>query len=624
MFRRRYWIYLCLFLLSLALGPGTAFAAEGGLDYDPDEVTLTGSLGGGALASSLRLLPGTTLGGVKLLPTALVDVTGDTVLRDPIPASAVSLQPASESVTLTAGSLTQVFVQVTPPAVAGTYKGALIVHWSNPAPGQIEIPLTVVARTRPALAFQERDQLAVNGARGAAITQHITLRETGGGSPMTGIRALPQDLHTNGGGTLTASHVRVILPRDHIAGGGVLTATVILNLKGVAAGTYTGNILFTSDTREVVALPVTVNARHRAALPLVVLVLGVVLGVYLLTYQQRGKPRDELILHIARIRETLKQDADLAKYFGPRIEALLDTEVVFALNRELWEEGREAIARIETLIHKWLINRAQWLAQLTRVQDLRDKTQEHPAAHTLTMQRLQYWVDALLAEAVDYGSPSDLAQKVNKVEEKFYLFQALYKKLEGIGQVRAESWPPVSEETKASWTQDQLELQERLFDLTLEDEDKDWNDLEEKIPELAERVADDIAQAEKEAEHLEVQRPKSPGVRGAIHALTAPLRKPLHTSEALRTGEVNATAQGAAEDAKTRQAWYMWVTYAVGGLLLALVGFNTLYVSRPTFGAQLIPDYLSLLLWGLGAQATVTDVARVLQKWDLPFGQSAQ
>ena len=54
-------------------------------------------------------------------------------------------------------------------------------------------------------------------------------------------------------------------------------------------------------------------------------------------------------------------------------------------------------------------------------------------------------------------------------------------------------------------------------------------------------------------------------------------------------------------------------------LLIALsaVGLNSLYIDKKTFGAQPLPDYLSLLLWGLSANVvslSLTDLPGAMAK----------
>ncbi len=70
-------------------------------------------------------------------------------------------------------------------------------------------------------------------------------------------------------------------------------------------------------------------------------------------------------------------------------------------------------------------------------------------------------------------------------------------------------------------------------------------------------------------------------------------------------------------DTPGRAAWRLQVfllgTYGVMLVLLAGAGLNEVYGKRPTFGADLLGDYLTLLLWGFGAEATRDSIATALR-----------
>jgi len=85
--------------------------------------------------------------------------------------------------------------------------------------------------------------------------------------------------------------------------------------------------------------------------------------------------------------------------------------------------------------------------------------------------------------------------------------------------------------------------------------------------------------------------------------------------------DVQAISYTSGEEARRRLQNFGWITYALGGLLLAGAGYSTLYIGNPIFGASAIADYLSLLAWGLGAQTTFASVADLLIKWGIPVNK---
>jgi hypothetical protein len=61
------------------------------------------------------------------------------------------------------------------------------------------------------------------------------------------------------------------------------------------------------------------------------------------------------------------------------------------------------------------------------------------------------------------------------------------------------------------------------------------------------------------------------------------------------------------------QIFYV-ISYATSIAILAGSGFSQLYLQNPTFGARPFEDYLALLAWGFGAEATRSKVTQVVRK----------
>jgi hypothetical protein len=626
---KRLWMWVCFVLLSVALGPRITFAMgeSGQIRPDPSILTITGTLGGGPLAGSLRLLPDETLGDVTLVPTDLADATRNGGMRDPIPASAVTLLPATEFMTLTAGSLTQVLVQVAPPTVAGTYTGTLLIHWTRPQPGQRAVPLTVVARTRPVLAFQGADQLPASGRRGKVITRHITLQETTPqGTPLTGLRALPQDLLTTDGKVLAANRIRVALPSDAITGGQPVTASVTLDLRNLAPGAYSGEVLFVSDIGTPLALPVAVNVRYGWVWPAVVAGIGVGLGLYLATYQHKGKARDGLTLRIVAVREALGAEDGPQAGFHSRI-ALWLSKAEAAVRAEEWDVAETAVENAEGLLRKWYAG--NWQAQidyLQRVQTELEATKEETGAFT-GLKVLEQQVQAALEKAPDLDTPAALRQKALDIERALARIAGIWQQYQAVEKIRAEAaW--MDYETQEAWRLELQRLQNEIYRLS-PDEEEAWTQIEQDLQALGKNMLQAIESAQQMELGAEAYTIPKDGAlghrgmeatgRGTLDQLKALLLAPIRALQA--PPEAGPFTLEDASRARRKQRLYTLVTYAVGGLALAAVGYNTLYMANPTFGAQPISDYIALLAWGLGAETTFANVAGMLSQWDIPFGK---
>jgi hypothetical protein len=67
-------------------------------------------------------------------------------------------------------------------------------------------------------------------------------------------------------------------------------------------------------------------------------------------------------------------------------------------------------------------------------------------------------------------------------------------------------------------------------------------------------------------------------------------------------------------DADGRLRWFYVFSYLIFMGVLAGAGFNQLYLTKPTFGSW--ADYIALLGWGFGAEATRSAAVKALQKTD--------
>ncbi|NEP76589.1 MAG: hypothetical protein F6K29_34610 [Okeania sp. SIO2G5] len=69
-------------------------------------------------------------------------------------------------------------------------------------------------------------------------------------------------------------------------------------------------------------------------------------------------------------------------------------------------------------------------------------------------------------------------------------------------------------------------------------------------------------------------------------------------------------------DADGRLRAFYISSYIGSVIMLASVGFSSLYSDNPTFGANFFADYFSLVAWGFGAEATRDTVTKVVRKTD--------
>ncbi len=76
--------------------------------------------------------------------------------------------------------------------------------------------------------------------------------------------------------------------------------------------------------------------------------------------------------------------------------------------------------------------------------------------------------------------------------------------------------------------------------------------------------------------------------------------------------------------AKRRLVAYYIITISVGVVLLTVVGLKTLYFNVPDFGANSFWDYLKVMLWGFGAEASSSEVSGLIKEWGIPLAGGKQ
>ncbi len=459
-------LIICL-LISLPLLTAPARAQSGLIAVDREVVEIFGTLGSGALTGSLRLTAEQEVGDLVLLASDLMDVTGSGVLRDPIPASALSINPAAEWEQLAAGKSVQVAFQVAPPAEVGIWSGTLTVRWGSPEPGELQLPLTLTARNRPALSVAEPGRLKVTGVRGQQVPRTFLLRETANGVPTTGLQVVTQDLPgSQGGSVLPADRIQAGLPDTQLEGGGWMTVSVIFDLGGVPSGEYTGSLLVTDDYHNALTVPLEVSVKDRALWPVLVLILGVALGRSISTYRTRGRPRDRLTLRIAALRDQVRQERQFQEVLQGSVEKILIQAEAELVSGD-WEKGNEAAERAEALIMRWRQDRAEWVEQIERIRDLSGCV-EGMTSEAPTVQELRRRLVRIDLE--DFETPEAMEEEVTRVKVALSRFEQLAERLRQIRHVLQQHRGHLPAEVFQAWQIQVEDLQRRLDVLRTDDE----------------------------------------------------------------------------------------------------------------------------------------------------------
>lgn len=604
--RLQSWIAFSLVFL-LVFFPVPVSAGNVPLGVEPQKVTLSGAPAA-ALTANLRLRSSADIASVS---ASMTEMTCKDEANQPLPALSadqISVDPAFIE-KMAPDEVKQITLTITLPEKTGTCQGLLIIAWNNTDLDLLGVPVTVKIATLPALAVQYPEKLTLNGQqRGAAYIQDFVLKETAGGSPLTGLTAEIGPFTNAESLALTTLNRISISLADAIPAGQTLTGTASFNLAKVPAGTYDGQILFKSGSKFLAALPVTLNVRHPWWIAALALGLGVALGLWLSFYKEKGRPRDLLTRRISDAKLKLNADPQLEQYFGPALHPLL-REAEIQLKAEKFEEGTAAVVRVEDALGRWeKFGRLNWIAQLDYLKNaLLPRLGQETSGFG---QKLLKNAGTLLGNAAALESPLALREQVTGIEELLAKWKTTLSRIDQIAALFPHLPTATQQEKtiKQGFETQAADLRNRLDALSPAADDQTWTDLDNDIQELLKDVQTYIQQ-----HSIRIPAPLYTvyGAGWDALALVEPDVPPAPREE-LEVTPARARA------ARQRLTTWAILTYGLGGVLLAIAGFSTVYLPNLTFGMHPLGDYASLFLWGITGQAGFTVVADLVRGFGFP------
>lgn len=467
------------------------------------------------------------------------------------------------------------------------------------------IPTIVIAQTEETTAPNqlnvERDQLTIVGTKRGTLTRTLLLYTDSG--PLKNVKVMPLDLErTDGDAVFSAQRIQENPPSplDAVAANEPVRVSLTFNLgkkdgsEDLRSGEFKGKILFVYEGGKV-WVPISVTVKDPMVLPIVVLLLGVVLGLVVTRYRAIGKPRDEVIVRIDALRKQMGSDQELAEAFRKRLSSeIIDVEA--ALQATQWDEARTEMTEAEGIWTHWRRGREDWILQFGYLEEtLRPRLQDLDE-QALIVQHARRQLDELGRKAPGLESPEQFRKELQNVTDLLNSFARLYDYLDQLNGLRGNlSGEPDAEE----WQDKILDFRRQLRQLKPTDD-----------PAVFQQLEDELVEAVKTLEERAPQRSmtKGKGLPGIseIRALLEP------SPGTLQHGLLNQPSK-----AETRLQWFFYGTYVIAVLLLAWAGFEKLYVARSDFGVTPSSDYFPLLLWGFGAEATRASIIELIQGRDV-------
>lgn len=482
------------------------------------------------------------------------------------------------------------------------------------------------------------EQLTIQAKSGDTVTRTIQLRLN---EDVLNLRAQPMELISERqGGALPVQRIKAAPaptePVEELPPPKTVTFVLTINLEGVAAGEYSGALPFTYQGGEL-KLPLKVAVRHSPALPLLVLIGGVLASMGLSAYRGRGRPRDQVVMRMELLRQFIGRDRALASGI-PRNQSEADAdaltpvlatitepphpglltgrlipnpfkariltsliEVELCLQSERWEEARAKLDEADALLRKWIAGRLGWIYQIAYLGRLEESLAGR-APHSRYLQGMRSALSDLIANAPSEPAPQAMREATQRLTARLADYQRLDAKLQTLESLRSLLRP----ELETSFTLLCGDLRARLEDLRPEAADAAalGSDIDQALKEFTDKLKQSAGE----------DGGQSKGVRtAALESRPAPSVEPIPDSH------LEWHVPGKAAEARSRLRFFVLGSYAIALGLLAGSGFNEIYAKNLTFGADLWVDYLALVLWGFGAEATRDSIASTLRSLGIPL-----
>jgi hypothetical protein len=406
-------------------------------------------------------------------------------------------------------------------------------------------------------------------------------------------------------------------------------------LRDLPAGEYGGSLVFVHAGGSV-KLPIKILVRHRPYLPLLVLVLGILVGVGLSMYRAHGRPRDLLLMRLGFLRSYLQQDPLLrdsfllaasrehrsaegrggseekgvsssaagspglpAHPFRAQLDVLL-IQVELSLQAEQLDTARAQLAQADELFRRFSSARTEWAKQLSYLARLHERVLARTPVDSAVRQSLIARVDELLTGAPSQTSPAALAQAAQQVVEGLVAYERTQARLTALdAQIKQGGAAPRWQDTLA-------DLRART--------DGSPPSVDALAAVRKEVDAAIVAiQAEQAATAGDGPDDVPPRPFGELHTAAIAGESGAAPMEPVPSVHALSWSVETPKRAAQRLQLFLYSSYAVLLVVLAGTGLNEVYGKKFTFGADPFTDYLTLLLWGFGAEATRDSIVATLR-----------
>lgn len=468
---------------------------------------------------------------------------------------------------------------------------SLIIWMESPALAQAEVVTNSKAIT-------------INATRGENVTRTITLRTS---EKISNLKVVTLDLlSADNSSVLPARTIKLTSPPTQINPQELISLPIQFDLQNSSSGEFTGEIVLTYEAGEK-TIPVIVRLKDPWPLPLTVLVLGILIGMAVSAYSSQGKLSDEVTVNLENLRTQIAADRVEARVFWSRADIYLNIAKQ-ARDAKQIVEAQAAINNAKEVWHKWIKQRPDWHILFRYYDKLRERLDREDLKEDTSALYIQV-IDRDLEQALQntpvLSTANELQQVLDKISQQINTYIQLKTQLERLKNLIA-GLEDINQ--RYEWEDKASELTQRLHTL-LPAQEAEIQTLQSEINTSIEKVRVLEIQIFDEEKGVD----GSPEVSMVIQAPSVSEKEVSQVPFFTKTGKAIASLW---QTANGRLKLFYLSSYLISFTLLAGSGFNQLYWTKPTFGANGWGDYFALLALGFGAEATRNVVTQVARKAD--------
>jgi hypothetical protein len=386
-----------------------------------------------------------------------------------------------------------------------------------------------------------------------------------------------------------------------------------------ASGQFSGNLLMRYNGGDI-AIPLTLTIKDPPWIPLILIVAGVFAGLALSTYQAEGLDRDEVIVQIERLRVQMQADDDFRSAFSPnnnpfqnRINGLL-TRVDTALADKKWEESRSLANATRALWDKWRSDKSEWLRLLKyKHEELDSRLDQELSTGIPYGKAVQHNLENAVIQLPEYDNPQRFGEKLQDIGQQIDQYLQCQQQIDRLSLLRNQmsKMQQAVESKKSFWNGKVVALREQL-DYLLPTDKESFVAWKQEVDINLKQIIQEMEELEKMEASEEMEKRLFISTRDAN--ITNSQKERVLDLPFISTRKLEERP----EQAEKRIRWNRQALKWIAIISLTGIGFNQLYVSNTTFGANWFGDYFTLLAWGFGAEVSRESVTKVLQRFRLP------